>query len=145
MKIRIRDRTLDELSALHCCLGSYTGQNGSTSLSLDQEKVVDDFIREVYADLARVHSKQKMAKVVVKIEAEWTGYRSGQSRIVHREYRKIKRDYLPIYLGIDGMRYDFSDNTSNIYSVVEVAKSGKNVIHGYDKITDEMIERNIQK
>ena len=143
MKIKVRDRTLDELSALHCCLGSFTGQNGSTSLSLDQDKILDDFIREVYSDLERVHSKQKKANVVVKIEAEWSGYRSGQARLVHREYRKIRRNYLPMYLGMDGMRYDFSDNTSNIYSVVEVAKSGKDVIHGYDKITDEMIEKRL--
>jgi hypothetical protein len=79
-------------------------------------------------------------KIVICIEAEWSGYRSSQARIVHREYRSIKASDLPKYQNIRSHRFD--DNTANYHRVTVVRKKGElgQEIRGYNKIVEECLK-----
>lgn len=65
------------------------------------------------------------------IEGEWTGYRSSQQRVVHREYVPKKRAGFVEKVKAIGYAIYFSDGTALMIHVSEVARKALPVINGY--------------
>jgi len=75
------------------------------------------------------------------IEATWSGYTSAQSRVVHREWRKLTDKNRDTLNKLDGYIYRFSDGTTNAYSVKFAMTIDRKIKEnfGYRKITYKRI------
>lgn len=78
-------------------------------------------------------------KVPMRITASWSGYRSGQGRIVHREYFLIDREKVASIVEKAMRPHFFTDGTCN-YHTASVVKKGEPVDDerlGYSEIIRE--------
>lgn len=77
------------------------------------------------------------------LEGEWSGYTSGQRRVVHREYLKLtgNRAFIP-WLQKTCAIY-FTDGTALQLSIREVDRKKETLINGYSSLIRDCFYENV--
>ena len=98
--------------------------DGLEKIEFDYNSILREPFSQLKFKIRRELDKRKNSKfVLVEFESFWSGYTSGQRKLVGRFYRKLDRDLaekLPKYF-----EHQFTDNTSNAWSVKIVDVRGK--------------------
>lgn len=156
MKISVKEDNVEQLKKMKetlsqfrlWCKVKYDMADSISRLMTHQKeaKDIDKEIKEICYHLSNeVEGKLRKLtnptrRIWICIEATWSGYKSSQSRVVHREYRKIKQKDLQNYINKASKAHSFDDNTCNYHRVMVVDNKKKDEVHGYDQIVREIFQ-----
>ncbi len=144
MKIEIKDGNLEQLQKLQktlndfqlWCEVKYDTQIAKIMCDEIEEKQMESEIKSICSTLCKnVNEKinklqNPNRKIWICIEATWSGYSSKQARVVHKEYRQIKKKDFKTFVDKAVSPHVFDDNTCNYYRVFEVEKKQKDECRG---------------
>ena len=150
MKITIKNASIEELKKTKVVLNNFRlwckvtydttfrlmfDDKVEKNMELDIKDICLIMQREVEQNISKLENPNR--RIWICIEARWSGYTSNQSRVVHREYRKIKHKDLLTYIEKAKESHRFGDNTCNYYNIHVVDKKNNDEIHGYNELVQE--------